>query len=72
MKWLMCVLCLLCLTGCAQIEQTVRDIDWNKTVNDTIDSGKRIAGRIDWQQHFDAVGDLTKDVLDAVKPELQK
>lgn len=74
-KFLFCfslALCLVCLAGCERIEDEVRNVDWNKAVNDTIDSGKRVAGRVDWEKHFDAVGDLVKDVVDAVRPELQK
>lgn len=66
------VFCVCCLAGCERIEDEVRNVDWNKAVNDTIDSGKRVAGRVDWEKHFDAVGDLAKDVVDAVRPELQK
>lgn len=65
-------LCLCCLAGCERIEDEVRNVDWNKAVNDTIDSGKRVAGRVDWEKHLDAIEGLAEDVVDAVRPEFQK
>lgn len=66
-KLIVCLVCVLGLTGCSHVENAIRSTDWNGVVNDAMDVGGRIVKKVDWSQHTKALEELSKDIMNAVQ-----